>query len=184
MSACISSHGEYDAHEGDPDTYVCKWCHEFDETGAMAEIARLRGRPVTGMEHAIDRAARALWDYNNADSSAEWRDMAWDDMGGSEPSEERVEYELRARALADAGLLAPAPLREGGVGWYEVIHPSRATTHVAYVHEDGSIYFPEGTQVLDSHEFAFAAARGRAYRLVRADAVNRAEGDGRAVSHE
>ena len=64
------------------------------------------------MSDAIDRAARALWDYDNADSSAEWRDMAWDDMGGSEPSEERVEYELRARALAEAGWLAPAPLRE------------------------------------------------------------------------
>lgn len=85
----------------------------------------------------------------------------------------------RNEALREAGLLAPAPLREDGVGWYEVIHPSRATTHIAYVHEDGSIYFPEGTQVLDSHEFTFAAARGLAHRLVRADAVDRAEGDGR-----
>ena len=47
MSTCISSHGEYDAHETDPDTFVCKWCHEFDEHGALAEVARLRGRPVT-----------------------------------------------------------------------------------------------------------------------------------------
>lgn len=55
-----------------------------------------------------------------------------------------------------------------GSGWYEVIHPSRATTHVAYVYEDGSIYFPEGEQLLDRHEFAFAAARGNVHRLVRA----------------
>lgn len=57
-----------------------------------------------------------------------------------------------------------------GVGWYEVIHPSAATTHIVYVHEDGSIYFPEGEQCLGRHEFEFAAARGNAHRLVRADA--------------
>lgn len=57
-----------------------------------------------------------------------------------------------------------------GVGWYEVIHPSTATTHIAYVYEDGSVYFPEGLQSLDRHEFEFAAARGNAHRLVRADA--------------
>lgn len=57
-----------------------------------------------------------------------------------------------------------------GPGWYEVIHPSKATTHIAYVYEDGSIYFPEGKQVLGRHEFEFAAAQGKAHRLVRADA--------------
>lgn len=40
---------------------------------------------MTGMEHAIEQAARALWDYDNADQTPEWRDMAWNDMGGSEP---------------------------------------------------------------------------------------------------
>lgn len=45
MSTCISSHGEYDAHETDPDTFVCEWCHEFDEASALAEIARLRRGP-------------------------------------------------------------------------------------------------------------------------------------------
>ena len=66
MSTCISSHGEYDAHETDPDTYVCKWCHEFDETGAMAEIARLRRGPVAGMEHAADRLAEIQTRADNA----------------------------------------------------------------------------------------------------------------------
>lgn len=116
------------------------------------------------MSDAIERAIEVL------DAVDRNHDLDSGDLASSE------EY---ARALHSAGLLAPAPLREDGVGWYEVIHPSRATTHIAYVHEDGSIYFPEGTQVLDTHEFAFAAARGRAYRLVRADSVNRAEGDGR-----
>ena len=58
-----------------------------------------------------------------------------------------------------------------GPGWFEVIHPTRATTHIVYVHEDGSLYFPEGAQVLDHHEFAFADARGMAHRLVRSAAL-------------
>ena len=58
-----------------------------------------------------------------------------------------------------------------GPGWFEVIHPTRATTHIVYVHEDGSLYFPEGAQVLDRHEFAFADARGMAHRLVRSAAL-------------
>lgn len=71
---------------------------------------------------------------------------------------------------------APGPLREqyaaGGPGWYEVINPRNATTCVAFVHEDGSLYFPEGEQVLNQNEFEFAAARGNAHRLIRvADAM-------------
>ena len=58
-----------------------------------------------------------------------------------------------------------------GPGWFEVIHPTSATTHIVYVHENGSLYFPEGTQVLDRHEFAFADARGMAHRLVRSAAL-------------
>jgi hypothetical protein len=55
-----------------------------------------------------------------------------------------------------------------GPGWYEVIHPRNATTCIALVREDGSLYLPEGPD-LTAEEFAFAAARGRAHRLVRAD---------------
>ncbi|MFI2761362.1 hypothetical protein ACH5A3_21210 [Streptomyces echinatus] len=55
-----------------------------------------------------------------------------------------------------------------GPGWYEVISP-RATTCIVYVHEDGSLYLPEGEASLSPTEFAFAAARGNAHRLVRAD---------------
>lgn len=54
-----------------------------------------------------------------------------------------------------------------GVGWYEVIHPTAATTLLAYVHEDGSVYFPETND--GRAEFEFAAARGKVHRLVRAD---------------
>jgi hypothetical protein len=57
-----------------------------------------------------------------------------------------------------------------GPGWYEVISP-RATTCIVFVHEDGSLYLPEGEDALNPTEFAFAAARGNAHRLVRADEV-------------
>ena len=58
-----------------------------------------------------------------------------------------------------------------GPGWYEVINPRNATTCIAFVHEDGTLYLPEGEDTLTPDEFAFAAARGNAHRLVRADEV-------------
>lgn len=67
---------------------------------------------MTGMEHAIEHAARALWECDNLEFTPEWRDKVWNDMGGPEPSHERVDYEIRAEYLAQFGLLAPAPLRE------------------------------------------------------------------------
>jgi hypothetical protein len=57
-----------------------------------------------------------------------------------------------------------------GPGWYEVISP-RATTCIVYVHEDGTLYLPEGEDALNLTEFTFAAARGNAHKLVRADEV-------------
>jgi hypothetical protein len=61
-----------------------------------------------------------------------------------------------------------------GPGWYEVIHPRNATTCIAYVQENGDLYLPEGDD-LTPEEFAFAAARGKAHRLVRADEVQQPE---------
>jgi hypothetical protein len=75
----------------------------------------------------------------------------------------------RLRRMADeTATETPAPDdRNAGPGWYEVITSPQATTCIAYVHEDGSLYLPEGD--LTEEEFAFAAARGKAHRLVRAD---------------
>ncbi len=54
-----------------------------------------------------------------------------------------------------------------GEGWYEFIHPTKATTHIAAVLESGDVYLPEeGTTYED---FILAAARGKAHRLIRAD---------------
>ena len=46
----------------------------------------------------VQKRAKELWDEAMSDMTPEWRDMAWDDMGGGEPSEERVEHELKAHA--------------------------------------------------------------------------------------
>lgn len=59
-----------------------------------------------------------------------------------------------------------------GPGWYEVINPRGATTCIAYVHENGDLYLPEGEDSMNQTEFEFAAARGNAHRLVRADGTD------------
>ncbi|MFJ1869937.1 hypothetical protein [Streptomyces chartreusis] len=67
---------------------------------------------------------------------------------------------------------APSSVEVGaGPGWYEVINPRNATTSIAYVHENGTLYLPEGDEALTPEEFAFAAAQGKAHRLIRADDV-------------
>lgn len=57
-------------------------------------------------------------------------------------------------------------------GWYEFIREGGSTTHIVYVHEDGSVYLPEGPMVASEMDFLFAAARGRAWRLVREDCAS------------
>jgi len=55
-----------------------------------------------------------------------------------------------------------------GIGWYEFITP-KATTRIAYVGESGRLYLPEGDP---EEHFYLASARGRAHRLIRADALD------------
>jgi hypothetical protein len=71
-----------------------------------------------------------------------------------------------ADAYAAAAQQQSASGANAGTGWYEVIHPVAATTLLAYVHEDGSVYFPETSD--GQAEFEFAAARGNVHRLIRA----------------
>ncbi|MFE7906454.1 hypothetical protein [Streptomyces albogriseolus] len=110
------------------------------------------------------------------DRTAVLREANWivehcPDHGCVEPSTEVCHCEIadRLRRMADeTATETPAPDdRNAGPGWYEVITSPQATTCIAYVHEDGSLYLPEGD--LTEEEFAFAAARGKAHRLVRAD---------------
>lgn len=68
----------------------------------------------------IEKLARALWDYDNADMDPQWRDSAWDDMGGSEKAEERVGYELRALALLPVVNAEKASAWDEGAAEYSV----------------------------------------------------------------
>lgn len=54
-----------------------------------------------------------------------------------------------------------------GEGWYEFIHPTKATTHIAAVLESGDIYLPE--EGVTFEDFILAASRGKVFRLVRAE---------------
>ena len=54
-----------------------------------------------------------------------------------------------------------------GEGWYEWIREGTGTTHVAYVHENGSVYDPE--RGWDPTEFLLASAAGRVFKLVRVE---------------
>ena len=165
MSTCISSHGEYDSHETDPDTYVCEWCHEFDEAGALAEIARLRRGPVTGMEHAIERAAQEITDlYSSFDP---------------------ISAAGIAAALADAGLLAPAPLREGPRSEHTV--RETAAYFARQVKRIGDRISDRDYRRSLVDVVALESVQGFLDRIARddldvyaADAVDPAEGDGRA----
>jgi len=56
-----------------------------------------------------------------------------------------------------------------GEGWYEWIREGSATTHIAYVHENGEVYDPE--HGWNPPDFLLAAARDRVFKLVRAEAL-------------
>jgi hypothetical protein len=57
-----------------------------------------------------------------------------------------------------------------GAGWYEFIHPTKATTNIAHVAESGDIYLPEDGITME--DFVLASSRGNIHRLIRADDVN------------
>lgn len=169
MSTCISSHGEYDSHETDPDTYVCKWCHEFDEAGALAEIARLRRAPVTGMEHAIEQATEVVHGYLPM-------------LFG--PDRARQSEHI-ARALTEAGLLAPAPLREEQRSEHTV--RETAAYFARQVQRIGDRISDRDYRRSLVDVVALESVQGFLDRIARddldvyaADAVDPAEGDGRA----
>ncbi|WP_435215858.1 hypothetical protein [Streptomyces sp. bgisy034] len=91
-------------------------------------------------------------------------------MGGVlPPAAEAGDWLMRGTRDLSIPEQAPGADEGDGPGWYEVINPRNATTCIAYVHEDGTLYLPEGEGTLTHEEFVFAAARGRAYRLIRAE---------------
>lgn len=91
------------------DQYACNCGHVYGAEGvdghkvqALADAGLLR---PTITEEMVERAARAMWERDNAEGATPgWRALAWAGMGGSEPADERVDYELRARAALEAAL--------------------------------------------------------------------------------
>jgi|GEM_PF-6095034 len=62
------------------------------------------GTPLWEQPEVIEKAARALFDNDYGGYTPEFRESVWDDMGGSEPSEERADYVIAARAVLAAVL--------------------------------------------------------------------------------
>ena len=59
-------------------------------------------------------------------------------------------------------------VKTGHVGWIEFITDGeRATTHIAYAYEDGSVYLPEGPEVVTELDFRLAAATSRFWPMRR-----------------
>lgn len=60
------------------------------------------------------------------------------------------------------------PAGDPHIGWIEFVSPGEhATTHIAYVYEDGSVYLPEGPSVVTETDFRLASATDRFWPLVR-----------------
>ena len=57
--------------------------------------------------------------------------------------------------------------RVGYVGWVEFASCT-ATTHIAHLYEDGSIYLPEGLDVVSEFDLRHADATNRMWPLIRA----------------
>ena len=82
----------------------------------------------------------------------------------------RAEYNEReavAEALAD--LRAKVEALRSGPGWYGFIKRPEATTHVAYVHENGEVWVPDMGWTT-AGEFALLT-EGKEERLIGVDAV-------------
>jgi hypothetical protein len=154
-------HGSVARHDNLAANYGCAGCELRDRIAAA--LLEITAAVSAAVAPPTDRAA--------VRHEADWIVEHCPDHGCVEPSTEVCHCEIadRLRRMADeTATETPAPDdRNAGPGWYEVITSPQATTCIAYVHEDGSLYLPEGD--LTEEEFAFAAARGKAHRLVRAD---------------
>lgn len=112
-------------------------------------------------------------DYIKVDgySGVAWEELACPDCRGGLYDIKDREADIRFTKFKILALPPdfrfPVAEPNQGEGWYEFIHPTKATTHIAAVLESGDIYLPEeGTTYED---FILSAARGTAHRLIRAD---------------
>lgn len=66
-----------------------------------------------------------------------------------------------------AGVLAE---RAGYVGWVEFLKDQVSTTHIAYLSEDGTVYFPEPN--LSEWDLRASEAAGRMWPLIQGQWAN------------
>ena len=120
---------------------------------------------MTGMEHAIEQAIEVL------DAVDRNHDLDSGDLASSE------EY---ARALHEAGLLAPAPLREEWGGEMRDVRLDRDPYVLHALGPDNAQWQIEHNPTVTTGRIMHRYTTG----WFPADAVVRAEGDGGAVTHE
>ena len=133
---------------------------------------------MTGMEHAIEHAARAL--YAHRQSVGDFPDglTDWGDLPESWRDEWREAGEHVVRALAEAGVLAPAPLREEWHAAYYSVGPD-GVRHLRLIGTEGTREHADETRAdcsRDDPDTRFFLVR----RPVHDWLPDRAEGDGRA----
>ena len=95
-------------------------------------------------DEMVETAARAGWISRVLDprsgATREWCEVAWDDMGGSEPSDERADEEIYMRAALEAAapLIAAQALRDAADawqwgGWSTITEPAKRPEQVPRV---------------------------------------------------
>lgn len=112
MSTCISSHGEYGSHEipSDLGEFVCDRCAAFDESAALAALARAR----FDLDHtaALERERIAKWHDAQAalwePSRANHRALARRGISLTEGETMRVAHSLSANQIRAGAHNAPA----------------------------------------------------------------------------
>jgi len=158
-----------------------RWGHRFDRTSSPAYQRYLTLADTVLAALPDPATARAAVLREAADHLTRQADELWAPGRTAHTVMHADAAELRRMAGGEQpGTETQAANPNVGPGWYEVINPRNATTCIALVYDDGSLYLPEGDD-LTHEEFAFAAARGNAHRLVRADeqpaAVARQDGE-------
>lgn len=98
MSYCYGGTGRGVEHPEDREFIAHA---RIDLPALLDEIERLRAL-TTITDDMVRAAAREIWLSGTKDRA--WAEAAWDDMGGSEPCEERALVEIAAERVLEAAL--------------------------------------------------------------------------------
>lgn len=83
--------------------------HAASHSEGMNTTENAAGPLPAGFDDAVETVAKRLWIERviGEDSSRQWAEDAWDDMGGSEPSWERAELVAEVREVLLAARQSP-----------------------------------------------------------------------------